>query len=303
MTLPPEAASEQQRLTRRQFVRLTVVGGATLVWAAGCQDPPGVEPGVEPPPAPVPTFLTAEERQALAVLADYVLPPDDQPGGAALGAVEYVEALLTALEYDPPRLLADGPFSDRNPIPLPDGSPSNVYPENSFVRFLPLTREQLLSWRLLLYGSAGVPGGGPNDGFLGPVLGFRDLCRQGLAEAQKLAGGRPLAKLDGGEVDDVWRKLRRDFDSFVTQWVIEAAFGAPEYGGNRDRAGWKMIHVEGDVLPQGYSFYSEQTGRYEERPDLPISTKDLRPDPDPMDAETILHLEFVVAALGGRKAP
>ncbi len=300
MTLPSDAAP-QQRLTRRQFVRLTVLGGATLLWAPGCQDAPGTEPNLVDP-VPVPRFLTELERQDLAVLADYVLPPDDQPGGAALGAVEYVEALLTALEYDPPRLLADGPFSDRNPIPLPDGSPSNVYPENSFAHFLPLTREQLVSWRLLLYGSAGVPGGGPNDGLLGPVLGFRDLCRQGLAEAQKLAG-RPLAKLDGGEVDDVWRKLRRDFVSFVTQWVIEAAFGAPEYGGNRDLAGWKMIHVEGDVLPQGYSSYNEQTGRYEERPDLPISTKDRRPDPDPMDAETILHLEFVVAALGGRVAP
>ena len=300
MTLPSDAAP-QQRLTRRQFVRLTVLGGATLLWAPGCQDTPGTEPNLVDP-VPVPRFLTELERQDLAVLADYVLPPDDQPGGAALGAVEYVEALLTALEYDPPRLLADGPFSDRNPIPLPDGRPSNVYPENSFAHFLPLTREQLVSWRLLLYGSAGVPGGGPNDALLGPVLGFRDLCRQGLAEAQKLAG-RPLAELDGGEVDDVWRKLRRDFVSFVTQWVIEAAFGAPEYGGNRDLAGWKMIHVEGDVLPQGYSSYNEQTGRYEERPDLPISTKDLRPDPDPLDAETILHLEFVVAALGGRVAP
>lgn len=299
MTLPSgTSSSEKGRLTRRQFVRLTVVGGATLVWAPGCHDAPAPEPDL----APVPRFLTAQERQSLAVLADYVLPPDDQPGGAALGAVEYVEALLTALEYDPPRLLADGPFSDRNPIPLPDGSPSNVYPENSFRHFLPLTREQQLSWRLLLYGSAGVPGGGPNDGLLGPVLGFRDLCREGLAQARQLAG-RPLSELDAGEVDDVWRKLRRDFVSFVTQWVIEAAFGAPEYGGNRDLAGWKMIHVEGDVLPQGYSFYNEQTGRYQERPELPISTRDLRPDPDPMDAETILHLEFVVAALGGRTAP
>lgn len=298
MTLPSGTSPKEWRLTRRQFVRLTVIGGATLVWTPGCQDAPVSEPDL----VPVPRFLTAEERQGLAVLADYVLPPDDQPGGAALGAVEYVEALLTALEYDPPRLLADGPFSDRNPIPLPDGSPSNVYPDNSFRNFLPLTREQQLSWRLLLYGSAGVPGGGPNDGLLGPVLGFRDLCREGLAQARQLAG-RPLAELDAGEVDDVWRKLRRDFVSFVTQWVIEAAFGAPEYGGNRDLAGWKMIHVEGDVLPQGYSFYNEQTGRYQERPDLPISTKDLRPDPDPMDAETILHLKFVVAALDGRTAP
>lgn len=298
MALPAGADSQKSQLTRRQFVRLTVVGGATLVWASGCQDAPPPEQAM----MPVPRFLTDEERQGLAVLADYVLPPDDQPGGAALGAVEYVEALLTALEYDPPRLLADGPFSDRNPIPLPDGSPSNVYPENSFRRFLPLTREQLLSWRLQLYGSADVPGGGPNDGLLGPTLGFRELCRQGLAQARQLAG-RPLAKLEASEVDDLWRKLRPDFLGLVTELVIEAAYGAPEYGGNRNRAGWKMLHVEGDVLPQGYSFYNAQTGRYQERPDLPISTKDLRPDPDPMDAETILHLEFVVRALGGRTSP
>jgi hypothetical protein len=290
-------------LTRRQFVRLTVVGGATLLWAPGCQDaPPELPPDMTPDMTPAHRFLTDEERQALAVFADYVLPPDDQPGGAALGAVDYVEALLTAMEYDPPRLLADGPFSDRNPIPLPDGSPSNVYPDNSFLRFLPLTREQQFSWRVLLYGSAGVSGGTPNDELLGPFVGFRDLCRSGLAQARQLAG-RPVAQLDVDEVDTLWRKLPGDFVSFVTQSVLEAAFGAPEYGGNRNLAGWKMIHVEGDVLPLGYSFYDEKSGRYRERADLPVTTKNLGPDPDPMDPETLLHLKFVVGALGGRMVP
>jgi hypothetical protein len=30
-------------------------------------------------------------------------------------------------------------------------------------------------------------------------------------------------------------------------------YGAPEYGGNRDQAGWVAIGFDGDVLPRGYT--------------------------------------------------
>ena len=43
------------------------------------------------------------ERAALAELLDALVP-----GSAALGAVDYVEQLLTALDHDPPRLWAGG---------------------------------------------------------------------------------------------------------------------------------------------------------------------------------------------------
>src|SRR4051812_9452030 len=71
-----------------------------------------------------PVFFTPQERLYVAALANQVLPPDDTPGAAELGAVRYLERLLTALERGSEAVWAGGPFSDRNPLPGPDGAPS-----------------------------------------------------------------------------------------------------------------------------------------------------------------------------------
>lgn len=298
MSSLPADVAQPSLLTRRQFVRLTVLGGTTVLLLPGCQD--AAMSDVEPVPRP--RFFTDAERSDLSVLADYVLPPDDVPGASALGAVDYIETLLTAFEYSPPRIFAAGPFSDRNPIPLPDGTPSTVYPENGFQQFLPLTREQEIGWRLQLYGSAGVPGGGPNDAALGPVVGWRDHFRKGLAQAAALAAG-PLTALRATSLDTLWESLDRYFISILVSLVMESTYGAPEYGGNRNLAGWQMIHFVGDTLPLGFAPYDETTGSYRERPDAPVSTKSPSPDPDPIDADTDADLRLIVSLLGGRVAP
>lgn len=296
MSLLPKDFVQETLMTRRQFVRLTVVGGATVLWMPACQN--STPPESLPPP---PRFFTDEERSALAVLADYVLPPDDVPGGSALGAVEYIETLLTAFEYDPPRIFADGPFSNRNPIPLPDGTPSNVFPENGFARFLPLSREQEIAWRLQIYGSGGVSGGGPNEAIIGPIVGWRDVFRKGLAQAAMLAGG-PVVDLDDLAIGTLWGQLDANFVWLLMNCVVEAAFGPPEYGGNRSLAGWQMIHFAGDTLPFGFAPFDQTTGTYRERPDVPISTPNPGPDLDPIDQDTDVDLRLIVAVLGGRVA-
>jgi hypothetical protein len=35
--------------------------------------------------------------------------------------------------------------------------------------------------------------------------------------------------------------------------ACEACYGAPEYGGNRDLAGWRAIGWPGDVQPRGWT--------------------------------------------------
>jgi hypothetical protein len=44
-------------------------------------------------------YFTGDERRRLAAMVDALLP-----GAAELGAVDYVETLLTALDHDPPRV-------------------------------------------------------------------------------------------------------------------------------------------------------------------------------------------------------
>ena len=72
----------------------------------------------------------------------------------------------------------------------------------------------------------------------------------------------------------------RSFFELVIEHTLQGSFAAPEYGGNRDTAGWRMLGIEGDSQPLGYSMFSLRDDRYHERPDQPMST----PNPDEIDA-------------------
>lgn len=252
-------------MKRRAFLKWVGAGSAVLLWPAGCARGGG--------------FLTANERRTLARLADAILPPDDQPGGAALGAVEYVEALLTALDGAAPTVLRGGPYSGRQPFA--DGSA----PADGFAVAAPLDRVAARAWQLRLFGSSGTPDGGPNDALLGPTMGLRDQLRQGLAAA------------DGQRFDNV----DPDFVTTLYTLVSEAAFGAPEYGGNPGGAGWAMVHYEGDMQPLGFSRFDDAAQAYVEDAARPVTTANPGGDPEPLDDDTRALLDEVIAALGGKK--
>ena len=44
-----------------------------------------------------------------------------------------------------------------------------------------------------------------------------------------------------------------DFVSVVLADTLDVMYGPPEYGGNRDLSGWRMIGYAGDVQPRGWS--------------------------------------------------
>lgn len=214
-------------LTRREWIRL--VGG--LATLAACGDNLTRPAGV----------FTPEERALLAAFADVVLPPDDQPGGAALGAVEYIERLVTAFDDAAPPIFAGGPF------------------RADFASFVELDRVADRVWRDRV----------------------AELARQlhdGLAAALA-ATADPQTRFDGQPPD---------FKDLVIELVTEAAFASPIYGGNRDGAGWRMIHFEGDVLPQGYS-----TAQVEQSDGA---------DPEPLSPTVRDTIALVITVLGGRVA-
>ncbi len=278
--------------SRRQVLQWVGATAAAAAWPFGCHHKPS---------AWTPSFFTDAERRALGALADAVLPPDDQPGGSALGAVAYIEALATVYEAPAPfpQVTAGGPYSGRAPFANWDGTPSNGFPGNDFANFLGLNRVSDFAWRLYLYGSDGVPGGGPNDAVLGKVIGLRDQLKTGLQQAMA-SSSAPLETLDAASLAAVFAKLDPDFQDLLMELVAEAAFAAPEYGGNPDFASWRMIHYEGDQQPLGFSQYDHATGTYRERPDFPMSTPNPGPDPEPMDKSVIDLLATITGALGGK---
>lgn len=288
-------------LSRRDLLGLTAAGvGAAL---PGCRDAPTASADASadalspdaardgasdraPCDAAVGSFFSECERDAVVAFADRLLPPDAAASATALGVVTYLEALLTAFESTTPRIFADGPFSGRAPL-----GTSGV--AHDFERFLPLDRVSTVAWRLRLYGSDATPEAPPNTTVTGRVEGLRPMFRRVLATVTPSAL-RPEA------IGTTWSELPRDFRDAFAELVMEAAFCAPEYGGNRDRAGWRMVHFEGDVQPRGHSQWDGPRGMYTERPEAPVSTRDPGPDPDPLSDESLGALRTIVLALGGR---
>jgi len=190
-------------------------------------------------PAATPGFFTANEHTVIAAACDRLIPPAaGHPGGRALGCADYIDGLLAAFSVDPPRIWAGGPFSGR------------AGDDAGFATFLPLTRVEELAWRTRIEGSQGRP----EREFNGPVRGWQDEYRAGLA-----ALGADFRTVDGTQQDSRLAAVPA-FRALLYQHACEGAYGAPEYGGNHDLAGWRAIGFPGDVQPRGYSD-AEVTGR------------------------------------------
>jgi hypothetical protein len=175
----------------------------------------------------MPAFFSESESRVIGAACDRLIP-----GAADAGVSDYVDTLLGAFTFDPPRIFAGGPFSGRH------GG------DASFDDWLPLGAMEELAWRTRIEGSQGRP----EREFNGPVIGWQERYRDGVA-----ALGADFADADGDEQD---RRLDVAIDGFKELLYVHACegmYGDPVYGGNRDLAGWQAIDFVGDVQPRGYT--------------------------------------------------
>lgn len=180
----------------------------------------------------MPIYFDPESYAVVEAACERLIPSAaGHPGATALGVADYIDGLLGAFLIDPPRIWAGGPFSGR------------YGGEASFGKFLRLSRLEELAWRTRIEGSQG---NGERE-FNSPVRGWQQEYRDGIA-----ALGADFARLSVEEqdarLDDV-----PDFKQLLYGHACEGAYGAPEYGGNRDLAGWRAIGFPGDVQPRGYT--------------------------------------------------
>jgi hypothetical protein len=115
---------------------------------------------------------------------------------------------------------------------------------------MPLSRVEEIAWRTRIEGSQGIA----EREFNGPVTGWQQEYRDGIA-----ALGAGYCDVDGDEQDARLRAVPA-FRSLLYRHACEGAYGAPEYGGNRDQLGWQAIGYPGDVQPRGYTD-AEVSGR------------------------------------------
>ena len=178
-------------------------------------------------------FLPPHLRPILEAAADRLVPPtaDGHPGAAALGVADYIDGLLDAFAVDPPRIWAGGPYSGRA------GGPG------TFGEFMTLSPLEELAWRTRIEGSQGIP----ERERLGPVVGWQSQYQWGL-----VALGTDFLYA-GPDEQDARLDADPEFRDVLYHHVVEGAYAAPEYLGNRDLRGWQAIDFPGDIQPRGYT--------------------------------------------------
>jgi hypothetical protein len=211
------------------------VASASVLGSAGCTSPAAGSK----PPAPgtrILRFFTGHEATVVEDATARIAPgPRDDPAeaghpGAREAAVtDYIDMMLGSLRtvsgtgVPPPMIFAGGPWSNRH-----TSGPDLMA---SFVTLDPVTR---IAWRKRL-------------------TGWQQQYQQGIAALDKLAGG-DFTRAAPAEQDKILATQSvSTFTALLFEHTIEGLYANPEYGGNRDLAGWKDIGFPGDIQPRGYT--------------------------------------------------
>jgi len=219
----------------------------------------------------------------------------DVNGDGSVDETDVVAAEAAVFRARP--VVAGGPFSGRQPqdhsfYPIGNdpchlchgatssntgsaagAQPAYVYPPNAFRDFVPLTRLQLLSWKVRIFGRDAVPPA--NNPLLDPLLdevpdvGLRQKYQEGLALLEAKSRQPPynghFVDLSPAQQTEVLYSAPSWFVDLLNRHAIEGTLCVPEYGGNRDRLGWQLAGFDGDSQPLGYVVYDDSApGGYRE---------------------------------------
>ena len=205
---------------RRSFLKGAVAGSAaaatvSLPRAADAQQG-GPAAKASPPPANTYAYLNPEEAAFVEALVDHMVPADQYtPKGTDLGINIYIDRALAGSWGKGDRLYMQGPWKQ--------GVPSQGYQ-------LPLTPAELYR--------AGIAAA---NAYCVKTYG-KTFDKITADQRQEL-----LLGLQAGKVAFDNGPPARVFFAIVYQNVMEGMFADPIYGGNRDKAGWKMIGFPGVI--------------------------------------------------------
>ena len=186
---------------------------AGLAPAANAQTPPASAP--EPEPL---LTLTPTEHAFVVAATDTLIPPDElSPSGSDCGVAVFIDRQLAGAYGSGARLYRDGPF--------PKGKPELGYQ-------LPLNPREFFR--------AGIAAA--ND-WTRKTYG-KDFDRLGAPEREAT-----LKAMEAGKAEFPGFSSGMFFDALL-QIAMEGFFADPIYGGNRDKAAWKMVGYPG--LPATY---------------------------------------------------
>jgi hypothetical protein len=85
------------------------------------------------------------------------------------------------------------------------------------------------------------------------IIAWQDQYTKGIRDLDQLAGGDFTSASHAKQDKILATRSVGAFTSLLFEHTIEGLYASPEYGGNKNLAGWKEIGFPGDVQPRGYS--------------------------------------------------
>jgi gluconate 2-dehydrogenase gamma chain len=235
----------EQNFGRRDFLKTAVVGGAAAATTgiAQPQDAHAQQPAAAaaPPTTPTYAYLNPEEAAFVEALVDHMVPADDlSPKGTDLGINIYIDRALAGGWGKGDRLYMQGPWKR--------GVPNQGYQ-------LPLTPAELYR--------AGIDA---TNAYCRKTY-KKTFDHLDAKQREEVLIGLSTAKITFDSGLPV-----RTFWGTVYQTVMEGMFADPIYGGNRDKAGWKMLGFPGAIAVN-----RENIGKYRDKvfPHEPMGIADL----------------------------
>ena len=223
----------EENFGRRDFLKSAVIGGAA---AATATLPASVsaQQGAAAPAAGY-SFLNGEEAAFVETLVDHMIPADAHtPKGTDVGVNIYLDRALAGGWGKGDRLYMQGPWAP----------------------------------------------GVPEQGYQLPLLPA-ELYRNGIADTNQYCVktyGKPFDQITAAQREEVLKNLdsgkvtfasglsSRVFFNIVYQTVMEGMFADPIYGGNKDKAGWKMVGFPGVVQVNAQNIAKYKNKQYKVDP-------------------------------------
>ena len=220
---------DQPKVGRRSF--LVGAGAVSAATSAAAQAPGAAPPALPTTPAPAGyIFLNPAEAVFVEAVVNHMIPADElTPNGVDLGLAVFIDRALASGWGKGDRLYAQGP------------------------------------WKT----------GTPNQGYQ-LALTPAELYRAGITQADaycRKTWGKTFARISADQKETFLKALSRGqiqlpgglpsqpFFDLVYQTVMEGMFADPIYGGNRDKAAWKMIGFPGVMANNARNIRTYNDGR------------------------------------------
>ena len=225
-------------LARRNLLKGAAVGGAAALTTPAAAQPAPVGPpaaAATATPAPGYMFLKPEEVAFVEAMVDTMIPEDElTPKGTEMGPATFIDRALADGWGKGDRLYLQGPWKQ--------GTPNQGYQ-------LSLTPAAL--WR------AGIEATNAH---------CVKTHNQPFDQHSETQRNQVLTDLDAGRITFADGLPARDFWSMAYGNVMEGMFADPIYGGNRDKAGWRLVGFPGVIQNNRNNVVTWRNRKYEVEP-------------------------------------